>query len=381
MIYILIVIVNLIFGLATASNRVIGFFSLLGLGWLIASDYVETNVDYYNYSWAYNNVDSGITPFEKGYTQLELLAFHHGLSYVDFRWCFTFTTVIILFFAITRFTSNVSLFVALFSLTVFFTDGTQIRNLMMISLVMLAASFLKQLSVFNVVVFLLLVYLSTQIHSTGYPFFAILMLRVIPYDNFKKLAAVVFAVVLFISVSLKIFGSNILYQLLVKMFGGVVQRVNFLTKLQSYTDGTSLYTVLLIWMIIAATTGMAFVIYKLLRDFNSDEVMLKAKILFSGMSMSLVSMPLIVLAPDYSRISRNATLFLFALVALYFEVTHREHQLNSSSVFKLTKTKILVFLVIILVPFSYIHNSIWGSTFLNSIPYTIKLKSPYLYSN
>lgn len=379
MLYILIVTVNLIFGLTTASNRTVGFFSLLGLGWLIASDYVETNGDYANYLLAYNTVNTGITPFEKGYTQLELLAYNQGLTYVDFRMCFSLITMIILFCSIVRFTSNVSLFVVLFSTTTFFTDGTQIRNLMMIALAILATSFLKKISLLNVSIFLILIYVATQIHSSGYSFFAILLVRILPYKKLKKVAIVTFSIILIMSVAFKIFGFRILFQLLVRIFGSTVQRVNFLTKLQSYTAGTSSYTILLLWITIIATIAIAFIIYKLLRELNIDKVTIKAKLLFSGMTMSIIAMPLIVMAPDYSRISRNATLFLFILVALYSEVTHREKKSRVSCYFNKTKSKILLSLVFILVPFVFVHNSIWGPVFLKSIPYTMRLESPYIY--
>lgn len=378
MLYIIIVVINLALGLTIGSNRLLGFLSLLGLGWLIASDYVETNGDYSNYLIAYNNVSSGVTPFERGYTQLEMLAYNQGLTYAEFRLWFSLVTVIILYIAIVRFTNNVALFVALFATTTFFTDGTQIRNLMMIAIVILATSFLKKLSVINIIIFVVFIYLATQLHSSGYSFFIILLFRVLPYDKLKNVALIFFSFIMLVSLSLKLFGFGMLYNLLVKIFGTLVQRVNFLTKLQSYTNGTNISTILLLWLTILFSISISFLIYSMLKKFEIEQITVKSKLLFSGMTVSIIAMPLVVMAPDYSRIARNATLFLFILIAYYYELARNNKKIAKQ--LSNYRKKFIVSLLIMLIPFVYVHNTIWGPTFLNSIPYTIKLKSPYIYN-
>lgn len=371
MLYIAIVIISLVFGLSTASNRIVGFLSLMGLGWLIATDYPTTNLDYHAYVDAYNVVSSGITPFEKGYTSLELLGYNYGLEYVTFRAYFTVATMLLLYIAVVRFTNNVSLFVALFASTTFFLEGTQIRNLLMISIVIFATSFLKKMSLWRIIIFIILVYWSGQIHSSGYMFYVVLPIRCIPYEIFKKYGIIFLGLIGLFSVFLKIFGVNILYMIILKLFGGIVQRANFLTKLQGYTVGSNSTIVILIWTTAIISVCLAYMLcnnIKLLENKNTAETSVA---LFSGVSASLLVIPFIVMAPDYSRISRNAVLFLFILIAYFYQIKHQQFK---NMQYKRKGIGIVIILFLCL--FTFTHDTLWGEKFISSIPYTMKLQIP-----
>ncbi|MEX0381016.1 EpsG family protein [Leuconostoc sp. MS02] len=373
MLYMAIVIISLVFGLSTSSNRIVGFLGLMGLGWLIATDYIETNGDYANYLSAYNTVSSGNTPFENGYTWLELISYNRGLTYEEFRFWFAIVAVLILYIGVVRFTKNISLFVFLFAISTFFADGTQIRNLMMIAIIILATSFLKKLSFVNISIFVVLLYCATQLHSSGYAFYIILIARLLPRKNLKNISLFTIAATFVFSLTLKIFGFSTLFNVLVKIFGSTVQRVNFLTKLHSYTNGTNSYTILLIWITVLVSIGISFVLFRLINNVELKKTNENARLLFFGMSTAIIAMPLVIMAPDYSRIARNATLFLFILVSLYFEKSNIKNNLSIS------KNKVVIMMIIFLIPFIYVHDTIWGPTFLNSISYTAKLKNPYFY--
>ena len=93
--------------------------------------------------------------------------------------------------------------------------------------------------------------------------------------------------------------------------------------------------------------------------------------LIAGMIVSILTLFLILMSPDYSRISRNAFLFFIILATMYF--TNK-----SNKIVRVRGAKILFVLTLILM--AYTHTMIWGNDYQKSIPYIAQLKDSNIIS-
>ncbi|WP_334427475.1 MULTISPECIES: hypothetical protein [unclassified Levilactobacillus] len=169
---------QLLYQLVEKRSKLVGLFGILILGYLAGSADPATTSDYDTYQMVYSNSNNGLY-FERGYSYLSSFFFNRGWSYLDFRVLFCILASIILYIGVVRFTSNVAIFVFLYGITAFFIDATQVRNFMMVSLVILGSSFLIRLNLKNCMISVFFILLAAEFQSIGYVFLLIVLLRVL----------------------------------------------------------------------------------------------------------------------------------------------------------------------------------------------------------
>lgn len=343
------------------------FIGAIGLGILayLASNWGNNALDYQTYSgvYYYDNQPSTYY-FEKGYSMLGAFFFNHGFSYDDFRTLCVVLSLVVLFIAVSRFTKNIAFFTFFFGITAFFSDMTQIRNFMMISLVLLAFSFLINVTTRNILISVIIIILSAQFQSLGYVFLIAVGIRFLPL---KKLADRPFellgVMLLFMLVGLVI--KTPLIRIISKIAGLVSTRDSLVEKVSGqYTYGSN--SIQLILVIFSTILGFLIgtYLYKniLLEDIRSKG---KATILYSGIVLSLFMMPLLFLAVDYARIQRGAWYFVIVIAAVYF---------GQSTIDIKKKWLVFVAFAITAMVFLLAYTLILGEPYRQSIPYLLQFK-------
>ncbi|VDG32748.1 hypothetical protein [Lactobacillus brevis] [Lactiplantibacillus mudanjiangensis] len=367
MLYISTMIICLVASLFLSKTKVLGFLALMVLAYFAGAANPLTTIDYPVYLNHYNLLGSEVSPFEKGYTQLSLLFFNHGFDYASFRICFAFLACLILFLGVSLFIKNIALFASIYGLTVFFNDATQIRNLMMISLVILGAGLLTKKKRSIKLLGILILWFSTQFHDLGFIFllsFVILyfMSMALLHRLYKYIVFTLFGLGFIFSVA----GNSSVVKVLASFLSRFSSRSDSAANvINSFGRGTSTRIIVFMWiaLIIYSLVLMVLLNAASSLDINKD----KLKILFIGSSVSMTVAFLIVLAPDYSRISRNA--FLFLLILLCMVIEHKKFLVIS---FK--NAPKIVLILALLISTTYVNTSIWGSVYYDSIPYLAKIK-------
>ncbi|HBP97470.1 EpsG family protein [Leuconostoc lactis] len=343
-------------------TQILGIFVFAILAFLSANVDPVTTTDYTNYQTGYLSAPLGASSaFEHGYTLLGIEAYHLGMSYAEFRLIFTYFAYAILVVAILRFTSNISLVAFLFGIMLFFNLTTQIRNLMMIALVLFGLSFLKKKSKINILLFVIFIIIAAQIHTSGYFFLSILPLSIVPPRLLDRLYFVMLFITMLISFLIIVVGNNNFIQLITNLLG-FVNRDNLMQRLNnSYSRGTDF---LIKFLITLTGIGTSWIAMNIVNRFHvtSDDYQVKNELNLLGAAtlVAMLSIPLIFLAPDYSRIPRESMIFLILIVAIYFENRNKFHDM----------VKMISMYFVFLVPmFIYTHLIIWGPLFIDSIPY------------
>lgn len=365
MLLILTLMVSLITSLIFKNTRIIGAIGFSVLAWLAGSADGRTTTDYQVYQTHYYALGSEVSPFEKGYTVLSEYFNNLGFSYSDFRLIFAFCAFAILFFGVLLFTNNVAMFTWIYGSTVFFNDVTQIRNLMMIAMIILGCGlFIKS----NLIIKLLgiaAIVLSTQFHDLGFLFIMIIPIYFIPKKYITKALGLVVGISLLVTMIIKIFGSSGVTNLIMRGLGAFSSRTDSVNNVQShFSRGTSLSTIFLIGVTVLLVLYLSTSFTTYIQE-NMNINANKLKILYSGVFVSVFTLPLILLSPDYSRISRNAFLFFIIIIVIYYSGI-----INKKMLVKNRTILLIVFLAL----FTYIHTTIWGPEYQNSIPYIARIK-------
>lgn len=351
---------SLIYEFFSKKGRLIGLITLLCLGYLAGDADPQTTSDYTMYSTIYKQSGvSTVNYFEKGYSEMARFFLSHNFDYAQFRLVFAILAAIILYLGVSKFTKNVPLFSVLYGCTVFCADATQIRNFMMISIVVFAYSFLIKASFKNYIIAIALVLVAAQFHSTGYFFLIGILLNLFPTYDGRFTGFILLPVEILTSLFIALFGTSSVTSFLSGIAGLIGGRDTLSSKLtQQYNYGTQTEIVIAMGLLIT----LAVVFEAVLLDKDD----FKERVLFNGMLVGLFSIPTLELALDYSRISRNAFLFAFIAIAYYFE-KHQFSKLDDKR--KLSMIGLLI--VCVGVGFVYLH--FLGSEFTQSIPYLLKL--------
>ncbi|WP_204779376.1 EpsG family protein [Ligilactobacillus aviarius] len=364
MLYICSELFMFLYQLIKKNTKFIGLIGMLILGYLAGTANPVMTTDYAMYNQQY--IISGITGnfyFEHGYSLLGAFFYHLGFNYTQFRTIFAFIIVVIMYIAVCRYTNNVALFVLIYGLVCFFNDATQIRNFMMISLVLLGISFLKEKKLRNIIIATLLILLSAQFQSSGYYFLLVVLVRLIPKNKLiNGFKSIIFGELMLTAIVL-ILGKTRLIKILslvaTPFSGG---RENLLLKIENqYVYGISKGKTILIGLLVILVIVIS---NKLIKPLKENDL---AYILYCGIIVGMFAYPLVFVAIDYSRIIRNAFIFFILLSCLFI---NRKEMLNINT--KNYYSSILnIFLVCLLCMF--INYYVWGPWYQQSIPYIAKL--------
>lgn len=360
MVYILVELFLFTYQLYKKNNKIIGLLGLIFLGYLCGTVERQVN-DYAIYEASYYQVGiqgPSVSIFEKGYTNLEYFTYCLGMNYQQFRFLFAILTILVLFWGVSRFTSNVCLFSSIFGCSIFFVDAIQVRSFMTISLVILAMSFLKKINLKNVCISTFIILISAQFQSLGYLFLSIILIRIL-MEKGKINLLNVFIIsntiyVLFILLGrIRITG---IIGMLASLTGG---RINLLSKITTqYIYGASLKNLIIVFIITWITVLLSRRVILLLNIQYNEKI----KILYSGIISSTFILPFTYLAIDYARYSRGCAVFFIILSCIVFS--------------KLKETKLTIYIPMIfamLIINGLYYNLMWGHAFLESIPRILKL--------
>ncbi|KAA8348543.1 EpsG family protein [Leuconostoc mesenteroides] len=371
MLFVLTIIVSFIASLLFKNTRIIGALGFISLAWLAGTADERTTTDYAVYKIHFNSIGYEVSPFEKGYTVMSAYFSHIGFDYAEFRLLFVFLAFTILFFGVTLFTKNVAMFTWIYGITVFFNDATQTRNLMMISMVILGSAIFLKFSLIGKCLGILLILFSSQFHDLGFLFILIIPIFLINEKILKKIEVWIISVAGIILMFVTIFGNSILQRILVKFLTSFSSRNDSASNVQNnFSRGTSISIILLIWITVLLVLYLSNKFISSLSETQKIRID-QLKMLYSGIFISIITLFLIVMSPDYSRISRNAFLFFIILATIY--ITDSQPK---SNLFK--HGRILFVLSLILV--TYTHTMIWGPDYQNSIAYIAKLKNSNIIS-
>lgn len=361
-------IVQLINSFFKKGNQILGMLGLAVFAYIAGTPSPEHTYDYEVYSIFYYATHTGGTfNFERGYSEFALFCLNHGLSYEHFRLLFASLAMVVLYMGISRFTKNLSLFVFIYGITVFFYDAVQIRNLMMISLVILGMSFLINLNSKNVIIAIAIIILSAQFHTIGYIFLLIVIVRLLPEKIVTRSIYIVIFITIILMILVQVAGVSTITGLVSKSLGLFMgTRANLESKvLGQYNYGSPFLKLLLV----SVSAIMTFFLENLyIRHMNSNQFSNKQQVLLSGSIVSIICLPTLFLALDYSRIQRNAFLFVIIGSALFFE-EKKEIRNNRKIEFSLIDVFLTVTCLICIVTQIYV----WGVNFQQTIPYLIKL--------
>ncbi|MFL2028499.1 EpsG family protein [Loigolactobacillus zhaoyuanensis] len=136
------------------------------------------NADFFTYQWLYN---AHIPYGEPGYRVLTRIGALLGFNYQQFRLVLVAIFLIILYRGIQRLTPHTAGFMALYFFYPFFLDVIQLRNFMMMTLLVYASHFLLEKTYRNLALFTLFVLLGASFQVLG-----VLYLLVIPLYYFDE---------------------------------------------------------------------------------------------------------------------------------------------------------------------------------------------------
>lgn len=370
MLFLITIFICFLSSLVLKNTRITGFFALMVFAFLAGAADPATTTDYSVYETHYNLLGYEVSPFEKGYTNLSMLFSSHGYTYNSFRLFFAILACLILFIGVCMFTKKVALFAGMYGLTIFFNDATQIRNLMMISLVVLGAGLLTYKNPVLKLIGIGVLIISTQFHDLGFLFALVLIVLStvngeILYKYYKYVVGILFGLGALFSVGSRTSIINIFSTFLTKFSSRTNSAENVIN---SFGRGNSWSTIIVVWVSLIILSIVLVKLKDILLLAKEGRQAFKIKILFIGSSISMLVSFLIVIAPDYSRVSRNAFLFFLIMVCMCFENS------NFKNVIKNNATLIFLLLVV-LASTTYINTTIWGSNYYDSIPYLMRLIS------
>lgn len=357
MLYCLSELILFLYQIFKKNNSFIGFIGLIILGYFAGSPNPLYTYDYSMYWYQYNQTGlTGNFYFEKWYSELGLFFYKLGASYEEFRIFFALLATVILYIGVRRFTKNVALFAAIYGITVFVTDATQIRSYMMISIIIYAMSFLKELNLKNYMIFITLTIIAAQFQSSAYIFLLLLPIRIWVNKGNHFWKIIIITIGCFFG--FLIVGKSKIIQVLAWLASFSNGRVNLIEKVSGqYNYGTSI----LRFIIIVGSTIMGLILAKYIyQQVNNSE----AKCLYSGLAFSVLTLPLLYIAADYQRLQRGSFLFLIIMISIFFEKKR----------FSFSKEQ-LFFIILGMIGVCYITtiSNVSGS-FANSVPYILKIK-------
>lgn len=209
--------------------------------------------------------------------------------------------------------------------------------------------------------------LSTQFHDLGFVFALIIIplsfCNIIVLQRIYKYAVLVLYVLGFVfTISSHISIVQLLATFLMKFSSRSNSAENVITN---FGRGNSYSTTIMMWITLLLVSILFTELTRICMRADVDQQ--KVKLLYVGSAISMIVVFFIVLAPDYSRISRNAFLFVIILLCVTLE---------QKRVISLTKKNMvrLVLLLSVLTLTTYINTKIWGAPYAESLPYLAQLK-------
>lgn len=326
MVYVLIILFSLFVGYILKRNRTI---SLFVIGALV---YIFTNIspdipDYGNYLQYYYGGEYYRNLLQKGYENVSIFFLNHGYSFEAFRLFLALLTFLIIWFAIQMWTKNVAWVLAVYLVAYFPMDVIQIRNFVMLGFATLGITILSKNGYLKYVLSAILIYIGAQFHTTGLIYLPIAAVTLLP-DNIENRirkytvpGAVIGTVLFLLGSRTKLLGS--LAGLIGRLAGNETEMTNKITS--RYATGTSMSMIV---VVVAVNLIVWLAVNKIVQyeaENESESMRAIEKVVKNITSYELLLSPLMVIAPDYSRVFRNFDLIIitfFIMILSHNDTMH-----------------------------------------------------------
>lgn len=364
MTFIVIVIENFLSSVTRLLPRVSGAILLFFTAFLVGTSDAVTNPDYalymnsYEYKW---------TNFESGYTFLCSIGRSLGLNYAAFRMIIAMISMAILIWGVLRITKNLSFVAFFYAISLFTIDAIQVRNSLMLSIVVLAFSFLNVRNWQHYLTTGILIFLASTIHSLALAFFIPLLLSIIKLkiQRVIGLAMVVFSLIMMIIGN--IFQAQLVggLQFILNIFGSRSDAGKNVAAVYTNSGGS----IVLFAAFLVAIISVILVLYLSLDVESNVKMERLTQIVIPMVLLGLVAVMMMEISSDYVRLLRNTSIFVF----IYFAAFLGDGQqlplwLNKRGIFFSSC------LVIVAALTFYLQNYAVYPAATDALPYTIQLR-------
>lgn len=339
MLYLVIILFLLLIGCVVKKNMII---SLFFIGVLI---YIFTNVnsqipDYGNYFQYYYGGEYYRNLLQPGYESLSIFFLNHGFSFENFRLLIALFTLLIIYLAIILWTKNIALVLGFYLISYFPMDIIQIRNFAMLGFTTLAITVLVKKSKIKYIISICLIYIGSQFHTMALIYLPAILISIFPDTYVKQIRkycvpmAIIGCVVMFFGSGTTLIGP--LAGFIGRLTGNESQITNKL--IERYSTGTSFSMMLSVILV----NFIVFIVLNKISHYEANNIsnysMLSViNVVANLASYGVILSPLMVIAPDYSRIFRD-----FNLIYIIFFIT----TLNQLTMKKESKSLALICLLI-----------------------------------
>lgn len=326
LLYILIILSLLFTGYILKSNLTISIF-FMGLLSYIFSNVSPQVPDYGNYFQYYYGGEYYRNLLQKGYESVSILFLNHGYSFVNFRLALAILTFIMLWLAIQIWTKNILWVLAFYLISYFPMDIIQIRNFVMLGFSTLAITILTKNGNLKYVISLFSIWVGAQFHTMGLIYLPIVIVTMLPNFVAKKMRkysipiAIVGTIGFFLGSRAAILGP--LAGFVGRLSGSESQITNKLTD--RYTTGTSLSMLLVVIVVNVIIWIAVKKISQYEKNNSNKEVRVVIDTIKNIASYGLILSPLMIIAPDYSRVFRNFGLLFIIFFIMILSKRDVEH--------------------------------------------------------
>lgn len=303
------------------------YLSLVGIFALI-NIFVNLNSkipDYSNYYRYYYGGEIYSDSLQGGYEKLSLYFFHHQYSFLDFRFAIGAITFFVLWIAMKFWTKNIAWVMGAYLIAYLPMDMIQIRNFMMLGfsalgIVILANKEGKLKYVFSI----FFIGLGSQFHTLGLVFIPLIFMMLIPDGILDKLYKYVIIVggigLLILTVGSKVSFLSYLASAVGSLAGNEGQLTNKI--INRYSTGTSMSMILAIVITnIAVWYSIGQILHDETSSLKNDKQKRIEKVMKNIGIYIIILSPMMLIAPDYSRIFRN---FGFVSIVFFISVINQD---------------------------------------------------------
>jgi len=295
-------------------STISGILLVLLTGYLVGAGTLGITPDYDMYMENYNSRSSY---FESGYNLISHIGKNMGLEYSTFRMVVALLSAALLIWGILRMTNNVALVAFLYAISIFPVDAIQVRNSLMLSIVVLAFSFLKSSNIKSYVITAILLLVATSIHTLAMTFVFPLMISLFKPKIQRSIAKSMAWLSFFIVFLSALFRTEIL-----KISQLVLNIFNFRASVTSnvalvYNNAAGKRFLLVAGVI--ALVQLCLVLYMsdwMKKNNINNEI---SHFIIPIMVLGIIAVALMILSTDYCRLLRNTTMFIYIYIAFFIQ--------------------------------------------------------------
>ncbi|NBA11173.1 EpsG family protein [Weissella confusa] len=315
MIWILLLVQNVLATFFGRFERLSGFLTFIGLGFIAGLADPRHNADYSLYK---NSYDLGWQNFEHGYTWIATRSMQYGISYSTFRFWLLLSIFVLLAFSLSLITRRLAAVAFFYGVSAFALDSIQVRNVAATAFIVLAIAVLVRFPNFKgVVLSFVCLWLGAEFHTIAYIFLVVPIFAIWKFDFSKYFN---FFVIVVYTISLLMFSNLKLYFsiFIAKILETVSSRSNLGSNiLEVYSQGT----VFRYWVMLATVALMLFWLFSYgfrTVSISEDEYEYNSSVSVVIL-IGVVSVFLMTISVDYVRVLRIVSLFFFVFVMDLFD--------------------------------------------------------------